>query len=281
MTTVVDVLKKTEAFFRSRGIPSPRLDAELIVGHHLGLERVALYLQFDRPLSEAELRPMRADVQRRADREPIAWILGTKGFWSLDLQSHKDVLVPRPDSETLVTAALDLVPETGPCFIADIGCGTGAIGLAILSERPDAKLFATDMSEPALHCTKANVQALELSDRVAVLKGHLLDPIPEARPIDIVVSNPPYIPSDDIDGLSPEIAKHEPRLALDGGADGLDVYRALIPQAATRARTAVLVEHGDGQHEAVAELMRSAGLHEISEHKDLTGTVRVVAGLKS
>ncbi len=280
MTTVVDVLKKTETFFRTRGIPSPRLDAELIVGHHLGLERVALYLQFDRPLSEAELRPMRADVQRRADREPVAWILGTKGFWSLDLESHKDVLVPRPDSETLVTAALELVPEAGPCFIADIGCGTGAIGLAILSERPDAKLFATDMSDAALRCTKANVQALELNDRVAVLKGSLLDPIPETRPIDIVVSNPPYIPTDDIDGLSPEIAKHEPRLALDGGTDGLDIYRALIPQAAARARTAVLVEHGDGQHEAVAAMMHSAGLREISEHKDLTGTVRVMAGLK-
>lgn len=280
MTTVVDVLKKTEAFFRARGIPSPRLDAELIVGHHLGLERVALYLQFDRPLSEAELRPMRADVQRRADREPVAWILGTKGFWTLDLHSHKDVLVPRPDTETLVTAALDLVPEDGPCFIADVGCGTGAVGLAILSERPQAKLFATDISDAALHCTKANVEALGLSDRVAVLKGSLLEPVPESRPIDIVVSNPPYIPTAEIDGLSPEIAQHEPRLALDGGTDGLDVYRQLIPQAASRARTAVLVEHGDGQHDAIADLMRTAGLREISEHKDLTGTVRVVAGLK-
>ena len=280
MTTVVDVLKKTEAFFRARGIPSPRLDAELIVGHHLGLERVALYLQFDRPLSESELHPMRADVQRRADREPVAWILGTKGFWTLDLHSHKDVLVPRPDTETLVTAALDLVPEDGPCFIADVGCGTGAVGLAILSERPQAKLFATDISDAALHCTKANVEALGINDRVAVLKGSLLEPVPESRPIDIVVSNPPYIPTAEIDGLSPEIAKHEPRLALDGGTDGLDVYRQLIPQAASRARTAVLVEHGDGQHDAIAEHMRSAGLRDISEHKDLTGTVRVVAGLK-
>ena len=280
MTTVVDVLKKTEAFFRARGIPSPRLDAELIVGHHLGLERVALYLQFDRPLSESELRPMRADVQRRADREPVAWILGTKGFWTLDLHSHKDVLVPRPDTETLVTAALDLVPEDGPCFIADVGCGTGAVGLAILSERPQAKLFATDISDAALHCTKANVDALGINDRVAVLKGSLLEPVPESRPIDIVVSNPPYIPTAEIDGLSPEIAKHEPRLALDGGTDGLDVYRQLIPQAASRARTAVLVEHGDGQHDDIAELMRSAGLRDITEHKDLTGTVRVVAGLK-
>ena len=102
MTTLVDILKKTEAFFRSRDIPSPRLDAELIIGHNLGMDRVQLYLEFDRPLSEAELAPMRAMVKRRAEREPVAWIIGSKGFWSLDLKSHKDVLVPRPDSETLV-----------------------------------------------------------------------------------------------------------------------------------------------------------------------------------
>ena len=198
MTTVVDVLKKTEAFFRARGIPSPRLDAELIVGHHLGLERVALYLQFDRPLSESELHPMRADVQRRADREPVAWILGTKGFWTLDLHSHKDVLVPRPDTETLVTAALDLVPEDEPCFIADVGCSTGAVGLAILSERP--WLFATDISDAALHCTKANVEALGSTTR-RCLEGKPVSH-PESS-IDIVVSNPPYIPTAEIDGLSP------------------------------------------------------------------------------
>ena len=278
MTTVVDVLKRTEAFFRSKGIPSPRLDAELIVGHHLNMDRVTLYLQFDRPLNEQELGPMREDVKRRANREPVAWIIGTKGFWTLELHSHKDVLVPRPDSETLVNAALELIPEDAPYFVADVGSGTGAIGLSIASERPEVKLFATDISDAALRCTKANVDALQLTHRVAVLKGSLLEPIPHDRKIDIVVSNPPYIPSVDIAGLAPEIALHEPRVALDGGLDGLDIYRKLIPAAASRATKAVLVEHGDGQEPAVQQMMRDAGLTDITTHSDLTGVVRVVSG---
>ena len=279
MVTVVDILKKTEAFFRSRGIPSPRLDAELIVGHHLQLDRVALYLQFDRPLNEAELQPMRVDVKRRANREPIAWITGTKGFWSLDLDSHRDVLVPRPDTETLVQAALEAIPEDQEVFVADIGAGTGAVGLAIASERPRVKLFAIDISDAALHCTKANVSKLAMNDRVAVLKGSLLDPIPADRRIDVVVSNPPYIPTADIETLAPEIATHEPRLALDGGADGLAIYRTLIPAAVARAQRAVFVEHGDGQHEKVAALMQAAGLANPTLHADLTGTIRVVGGI--
>jgi release factor glutamine methyltransferase len=278
MTTVVDVLKKTEQYFKSKGIPSPRLDAELIVGHHLGMSRVDLYLNFDKPLKEHELGPMRADVKRRAGREPIAWILGTKGFWNLELSTHPQVLVPRPDSETLVETALRLIPEHERCFVADVGTGTGAIGLAIAANRPEARVFCTDVSEAALRCAKQNTEQLELTDRVAVLKGALLEPIPSGRDIDIVVSNPPYIPSQDIDALAPEIANHEPRLALDGGADGLQIYRDLIPMAAKRARIAVIVEHGDGQNPAVVSMMQSAGLTQISEHADLTGTVRVVCG---
>jgi len=245
------------------------------------MDRVTLYLQFDRPLNERELEPMRADVKRRANREPVAWIIGKKGFWTLDLASHKDVLVPRPDSETLVTAALDMIAEDEPCFVVDVGAGTGAIGLSIVSERPLAKLFATDVSDAALRCTKANVETLGFSDRVAVLKGSLLGPIPAERQIDVVVSNPPYIPSADIEGLAPEIAQHEPRLALDGGVDGLDIYRTLIPAAAARATTAVLVEHGDGQHDAIRAMMEAAGMVDIKEYPDLTGTVRVVGGKTS
>ena len=278
MITVVDVLKKTEAFLKGKGVASPRLDAELILGHHLGLDRVQLYLQFDRPLTESELSPMREHVKRRGNREPLAWVLGTKSFWKLDLQSHTDVLVPRPDTETLVEAALALIPEAGECFVADIGSGTGAVGLSIAAERPDVRLFATDISDAALRCTKDNVVALGLSNRVAVLKGALLSPIPAERAIDIVVSNPPYIPSADIDALEPEVSDHEPRLALDGGADGLDIYRQLIPAAAQRARVAVLVEVGAGQAEAVAQMMTEAGLQSPTVHTDLAGHGRVVQG---
>jgi release factor glutamine methyltransferase len=278
VTTVVDVLKRTEAFFRDMGIESPRLDAELILSHHLGLDRVGLYLQFDRPLVEADLAPMRDHVRRRGQREPMAWIRGTQSFWKLDLAVHSGVLVPRPDTETLVETALALIPETGECFVADIGCGSGAVGLAIASERPDVRLFATDIDPAALNCTKENVQRLGLGDRVAVLRGSLLDPIPADRPIDIIVSNPPYIASGEIDGLAPEIAQHEPRTALDGGADGLDVYRSLIPIAVQRARQAVVVEIGAAQGPAVQREMTQSGIDSVRIVTDLGGRDRVVEG---
>ncbi len=280
MMTVVDVLKRTEGFLRDKGVPSPRLDAELILGHHLGLDRVQLYLEFDRPLHEDELAPMRDHVKRRGEREPLAWVLGTKSFWTLDLAAHKGVLVPRPDTETLVEAALALIPEEGECFVADVGCGTGAVGLALASHRPGVKLFSTDISDAALLCTRDNVARLDLGDRVAVLKGALLEPVPDGRPIDIVVSNPPYIATADIDGLAPEIRDHEPRAALDGGADGLDIYRQLIPAAASRARTAVLVEVGVDQAEAVTQMMADAGLVDVETHSDLAGHPRVVQGMR-
>jgi release factor glutamine methyltransferase len=278
MITLVDVLKKTEAFFKSKGVGSPRLDAELILGHHLGLDRVQLYLQFDRPMTEDDLKPMREHVRRRGEREPMAWILGTKGFWTIDLATHKDVLVPRPDTETLVQAALERIPESGDFYVADVGCGSGAVGLSLACERADIKLFATDISDAALRCTQANIKRLSLDGRVAVLKGSLLSPIPADRPIDIVVSNPPYIPSADIEPLEPEVSRHEPRTALDGGPDGLDIYRQLIPSAAARARVAVLVEVGAGQADAVSTLMHEAGLKDIKVHMDLAGHGRVVEG---
>lgn len=276
MRPLVDVLQRTSRFFAERGIPSARLDAELILSHVLGLDRVALYLQHDRPLSEDELERLRPLVRRRGAREPLAWILGTKGFWKVELHSPPGVLVPRPDTETLVEAALSWLPEDEERFLADVGSGTGAVGLSILVARPKTKLYATDLSPEAIAATRENASRLGLSERVGVLRGPLLSPIPPSRPIDLVLSNPPYIPSAQIATLAPEIRDHEPRLALDGGPDGLDVYRALIPLAAARARVGVLLEVGDGQAAEVGALLAAAGLREIQTWRDLSGTERVV-----
>lgn len=277
--TLVDVLKRTETFLRDRGVDTPRLDAELLLGKVLGLERVALYLQFDRPFSDDELARLRPLVARRGRREPMAWILGTRGFHALELHTHPGVLVPRPDTETLVDTFLELVPESeDPIYVADVGCGTGAIGLAIAAARPAVRVYAVDREPAALANARANVAATELGQRVAVLRGDLLDAVPAARPIDWVVSNPPYVPTADLDGLMPEVSRHEPRSALDGGADGLDVYRRLVPQCAARARVGVLLEVGIRQSRAVSDLLAASGFVRLQARKDLGGITRVVGG---
>ncbi len=276
MLTLVEVLKRTEGYLRERGCEQARLDAELLLGRTLQLERVALYLNFDRPMTQAELAALREPVARRGAREPMAYILGEREFWSLSFATASGVLVPRPDTETLVEAALELIPGDQRTFVADVGTGTGAVACAVASERPDARVYATDVAHEALTCARQNVAALELQDRVAVLGGPLLDPIPADRPIDVVLSNPPYIASDVLDGLMPEVARWEPRLALDGGRDGLEVYRALIPAAMARARVAVAVEIGHDQALAVSVLFEEAGANEVSVRKDLAGHDRVV-----
>jgi release factor glutamine methyltransferase len=280
--TLVDILGRTTEFLQSRGVGTPRLDAELLLGHVLGLERMQLYLQFDRPVIEAELAALRPLVRRRGQREPLAWITGERGFHDLDLHVHPGVLVPRPDTETLVEAALERIGDPGEeaVYVADVGCGSGAVGLAIAAARPTVRVYATDLSPEALANTKANVARLGLTDRVAVLRGDLLDPIPAQRPVDWVVSNPPYIPSGDIDALMPEVSRHEPRLALDGGADGLDVIRRLDEVAWRRARRGLLVELGQGQADAVADLLRDRGWLDVRSWADLAGIARVVGGVK-
>lgn len=285
MRVLVDVLKGTEAWLRDRGVPHPRPDAERLIAHVLGTTRLQIYLMYDRPLTDLELDQLRPLVARRGKREPLGWILGEVGFHHIDLQVLPGVLVPRPDSETLVEVALGLMREhdpedDSPVFVADVGAGTGAIGLALAKANPRARVYATDPSPEALACARLNVQRLELSTRVAILEGSLLHPIPPHRPIDWVVSNPPYIPTAQIAELEPEVRDHEPRLALDGGADGLDVYRSLITQARQRARRGLAVEIGHDQGAAVRDLFEAAGFDAVAIHPDLAGRDRVVCGLQ-
>lgn len=282
MIALIDVLTRTETFLRERGVDSPRLDAELLLAHVLKIKRLEVYLQHDRPMSADELEAIRPLVARRGRREPMGWILGAVGFHALDLEVRAGVLVPRPDTETLVEAALEwMSPTQDPLYVADIGCGSGAVGLAIAHALPGVRLYATDLADEAIATTRANIEACGLKERVAVLKGDLLSPIPPLRAIDWVVSNPPYIPSGDLDGLMPEVSRHEPRLALDGGVDGLDVYRRIVPLAGNRVQRGLLLEVGHLQAGRVAELLSRAGFIDIRTWDDLGGIKRVVGGRRA
>ena len=241
--------------------------------------RVQVYLAHDRPLDGGELSQLRALVQRRGAREPLAWIVGNKEFYGRSFIVTPGVLVPRPDTETLIETMLALLPKQDePVFVADVGCGTGCIGLTLAAERENVRLFATDLADASLMCTKANATALNLAERVAVLKGDLLSPIPDDRPIDWVVSNPPYIASEVLAQLAPEVSRHEPKLALDGGGDGLATYRRLIDIAAGRTRSGLVVEIGFDQGPPVAQLFDAAGFGDVTVHTDLAERPRVVSG---
>lgn len=276
MTPLVDVLTRTTEWFKQRGIPSPRMEAELILAHLLGVDRVKVYLNFDRPMSDDELARLREMVRRRGNREPLAWVFGEKEFYGRLFTVGPGVLVPRPDTETIVEAAIEAV-EGDPVYVADVGSGTGCIGLTVALEKPGVRVFAIDISDAALACTRANVERHGLKERVAVLRGDQLAAVPASRTIDWVLANPPYIPTSDLTGLQPEVRDHEPRLALDGGPDGLGPYRTLIPAAAKRARVGVMVEVGIHQADAVAAMMEAEGLT-TSRKADLGGVDRVVIG---
>lgn len=276
---IVTVITRSSEFLAKHEVPSPRYETDLLLCHVLQMDRMSLYQNFDKPLSQAELDSLRGLLKRRANREPMAWILGKKGFYEDEFIVTKGVLCPRPDTETLVQTVIDYIPkDDNIVYVADIGCGSGCVGLSIAKARPNVRLFAVDIAPEALDCTKKNTEALGLQNNVAILKGAFLQPIPANRQIDIVVSNPPYIPSNDIDDLEPEVSIHEPRIALDGGLDGLAVYNVLIPKAADRAKKAVAVEVGIGQAEKVAALMKQSGLRNIQIIHDLGKVQRVVFG---
>ncbi len=270
------ILALSADFLRDRGVASAKLDASLLVGHALGLTRMQVYLQTDRPLDQAELDAIRALLRRRAMREPLAYITGHREFMSLDFSLLPGLLVPRPDSELLVEALLRRIPaeREEPLFVADVGCGSGCLGLSLAHARACVRVYAVDRSRQALACTKANAMALGLEGRVGLLEGDLLAPVPSDRPIDWVLSNPPYIPSAELEGLEPEVVRYEDRGALDGGPDGLDIIRRLLPQAAARARVGIVMEHAWQQGPATVALALEAGFAAAETSKDLAGKDR-------
>ena len=279
--TILEVLRWTIGRFERQGVASARLDAELLAAHAFGRTRVELYTHFDQPLGDPELAVYRALVQRRLDGEPVAYILGRKEFWSLDLLVDARVLVPRPDTETLVEQALEMLQGIGTngraLRVADIGTGSGALALALKKERPHDEVFAADVSPEALAVAGENAGRLGLD--IALVQGDLLEPLAHLGMFDLIVSNPPYISSPDIEGLSPEV-RREPRLALDGGEDGLALVRRLAKDApkVLAPSGALVMEIGAGQATDVLENLRSEGYADIGTRRDLAGIERVVFG---
>jgi release factor glutamine methyltransferase len=274
--TVIRVLQWTAEHLRQKGVDNGRLDAELLLAETLGLDRVGLYLNYDKPLQVEELSRYREQVKRRASREPLQYILGSCEFWSLSLQVTPAVLIPRPDTEVLVEEALKHISKSGS--LLDVGTGSGAIALALASELPESTIVGLDRSAAALQIARQNRDALGLQERVELLEGDLFD-LPEGK-WQLIVSNPPYIPSGELAGLMPEVGQHEPATALDGGADGLDCYRALCRQAQSKLQPGgwLLVEVGIDQAEAVKQLFVATGLTEVYSREDYAGVPRVVGG---
>ena len=262
--TLLHLLTITQNYFREKGIESARLDAELLLCHCLGLDRVGLYLEHDRPLQEQEVQAYRELVRRRAAYEPVAYITGRRFFWTLELHIDRGVLIPRPETEVLVERALNFLAarDIEHPRVLDIGTGSGAIALALAAEMPSIAVIALDASVEAVTCARDNAERLGLSGRVRVEQAQF----PEAcsqdvGSYDLIVSNPPYIASGDIECLAPDIREYEPRMALDGGVDGLDVYRRWAPyfSALLAKGGALILEIGHDQGPGVTGLLAASG----------------------
>jgi len=273
--TTLKVLDWTKEYLAAKGIKNSRLEAEWMLCEATGLDRVGLYLNFEKPLSEGELTAYRAMVTRRARHEPLQYILGSQEFCGLEFEVTPDVLIPRYDTETLVEEAVARMPASRS--ILDIGVGSGCIAVALAKRLPNAMVTGTDISEPALAVARRN--ALRNGVDVEFLAGSMFEPV-GGRRFDLIVSNPPYIPSADIEGLQPEVRDYEPRGALDGGPDGLDAYRMLVPAvpACLNPGGRLLVEVGIGQAAPVLEMFGVNGFTELFSARDPAGIERVVGG---
>lgn len=282
--TILKILSWTTHFFeQKKATDTARLDAELLLAHVLGFDRVKLYTHFDRPMSAEELADYRALVKRRVAGEPVAYLLGTKGFWEFELDVDRRALIPRPETEVLVEAALELLDEDAAGSLIDVGTGTGAIALALASERAGMQVAATDTSADALALARQNADKLGLAERVRFFEGDLLSAVDASLlPARMVVSNPPYIAEDERDEVMRDVKDFEPAGALFAGDDGLDVIRRLIPAAfdALESGGHFLCEIGYQQGEAVEALLEQAGFANAAIRQDYSGRDRVASGQK-
>lgn len=257
---------------------NPRLEAEVLIRHALGIGREQFFAELERELSPGETGVLDALVDRRASHEPLAYITGHREFYALEITVNEHVLIPRQETELLVELALEFAkPQSSKLMsIVDVGAGSGAIAIALAFNLPDASVLAIELDDDALDVARRNIAHHELSERITLLHGNLLEPVQEA--VDVIVSNPPYIPTGDIQGLPKEV-QQEPRQALDGGADGLDVLRSLLEQAPAKLKSGgcLLVELSPDQMAEAQHLARLAfPTADVSHSDDLLGLARVL-----
>ncbi len=284
--TILRTLQWTAGFFTDRGIENPRTDAEVLLADTLGFQRIDLYMHHDQPLHTDELNRFKRRIQRRAQREPVAYILGTKEFWSLEFHVTPQVLIPRPETEGVVEAALKLYQEDDPIRILELGVGSGAISVALGHERSSWRFWASDVSSSAIDIARLNARTHGLEDRIEWMVGSWFGPLDEGRDVrfDLILSNPPYIAAADLGTLEPEVRQYEPRLALDGGADGLDAITQILAISPTYLNPGgwLILEIGHDQGDAVQELARkSAAFDQIVVDQDLAGLDRIAQFRKS
>lgn len=277
MPTIRKLLRDGTEQLRQAGVDSASLDARLLLQYVLEMRHEELLRHHTQLVGKGKALDYKKLLLRRMEREPLACITGHKEFWSLEFRTTQDTLDPRPDSETLIETALRLCE---PATILDVGTGTGCLLLTLLHEYSQARGTGVDISPAALRVAESNAKRLGLQERVHFLHSDWLAGVDGQ--FDLIISNPPYIPSSDIDGLEPEVRDYDPMGALDGGADGLDAYRALIPQAAARLALGgwLLLEIGQGQQGDVTNVVTDAGLEVREQVKDLAGIVRCIAASK-
>lgn len=277
--TVRKILDWTIPHLKKHGSESPRLDAEILLAHARGCQRIQLYTQYDSPLTDEQRSMMRDLVKRRSAAEPVAYLVGHREFFGLDFRVTSDVLVPRPDTETLIVEAIEYLKPLPQPRVLDLGTGSGCIAITLAVNCRLAQVTAVDLSAPALEVAQQNAQKHSVTDRVRFMQGDLFAPLAAGEQFDLIASNPPYIASSEIETLQPDVRLHEPRSALDGGADGLDVIRRIVADAPRYLAPlgCLLIEIACEQADAVSQLLAANGNYvEITVLKDLSKQPRVV-----
>ncbi len=284
--TIQKLLTWVTEYLTQKGVDAPRLSAELLLSHVLGLKRIELYTQYNKVVPQEQLTQLRGLVKRAGEHEPVAYLVGRTEFYSIEFEVTPDCLIPRPETELLVQKSIELLRKrTGPQSVCDLCTGCGIIAVAIAKNVPDVKVMATDISEPALAVAAKNVEKHKLGERIELRRGDLFEPlVPRLDVFDLIVCNPPYVSAAEYEALDRNVKEYEPRIALYAGQDGLDLYRRIVEKVDQflKPDSVLLLEIGYQQGPAVRELLeQTKTFAQIRIDKDLQGHDRVVTAMRT